>query len=177
MVATLTESQGTVSTETANSTLNRRELLAYAWSATLALLTLEAGVASFEFLYPRFRAGEFGGKFLLPPSEAPPPDQAPKPYIDGEFWLITTAENTPKALYVVCPHLGCLYKWVAGNFRFECPCHGSKYTHDGFYIEGPTPRSLDSFPITASNGQLSIDTGKKILGGPSAESPARALKA
>lgn len=155
--------------------LNRREFLTYTWGAALGLLMLETGVATFYFLYPRFRAGEFGGQFFLAKSEVPPRDQGPKPYTAGKFWLVTTAENKPKALYMVCPHLGCLYKWVPANNRFECPCHGSKYTHDGFYIEGPAPRSLDYFLITEASNQLGVDTGKKTFGIPAAESPARAI--
>lgn len=163
-------------TSTFGAAMNRREFLTYAWGAALGLLTIEAGVVSFFFLYPRFRAGEFGGKFYLPPAEVPPADAAPKPYSEGKFWLVTTAEGSPKALYMVCTHLGCLYKWAPTNNRFECPCHGSKFTHDGLYIEGPAPRSLDSFPIAEENSQLIVDTGKKILGSPSTESPFRAVR-
>lgn len=175
MVAELPNAiRGTSSVE-AKQGINRREFLTYAWGAALGLLTLEAGVGSFMFLYPRFRAGEFGGKFFLPVAEVPPADAPPKPYTGGKFWMVTTAEATPKALYMVCPHLGCLYKWESSNGRFECPCHGSKYTHDGYYIEGPAPRSLDYFALSEERGQLVVDTGKKTLGDPSAESPARAI--
>jgi cytochrome b6-f complex iron-sulfur subunit len=126
-------------------------------------------------LYPRFKAGEFGGKFFIGP-ESILPDQsaAPQPFTAGKFWLVRTQEDAPKALYMVCTHLGCLYKWVESNNRFECPCHGSKFSHDGFYIEGPAPRSLDSFEISIENGEVAVDTGAKITGLPSAESPARA---
>jgi cytochrome b6-f complex iron-sulfur subunit len=157
--------------------MNRREFLMYSWAAALGLLTVEMGVSSFVFLYPRFRAGEFGGQFFVPLSDVPPADQDPNgKYTSGKFWLVTTAEGKPKALYMVCVHLGCLYKWVASNHRFECPCHGSKYTHDGFYIEGPAARSLDSFEISVANGELIVDTGKKIVGAPASESPFRAVK-
>jgi cytochrome b6-f complex iron-sulfur subunit len=92
--------------------------------------------------------------------------------------MVRTEEGDAKALYMVCTHLGCLYKWEPANWRFECPCHGSKFTHDGFYIEGPAPRSLDSFEIEpAEDGQLAINTGRKITGPPAAESPARAVQA
>jgi len=153
-------------------TANRREFLTYAWGAALGLLTLQAGVASFVFMYPRFRAGEFGGLFYVPISEVPPADQPPNgSYTAGKFWLVTNSEGERLALYMVCVHLGCLYKWVESNFRFECPCHGSKYTHDGWYIEGPAARSLDSFAVTEQGDELIVDTGNKILGTPAADSP------
>lgn len=157
--------------------MNRREFLTYAWGAALGLLGIEAGVASFLFLYPRFRAGEFGGEFNVPLAEVPDPTAAPVPNTAGKFWLVSTEEGAPKAIYMVCTHLGCLYKWEASNVRFECPCHGSKFSHDGYYIEGPAPRSLDYFEVREEGDQLIIDTGAKVNGGPATESPARVAPA
>lgn len=158
----------------ARKQMNRREFLTYAWGATLGLLALQGGVAIFFFMYPRFKAGEFGGVFFLgPESNLPPTDAAPDPNTSGKFWLVNTVDEGPKALYMVCTHLGCLYKWVQANNRFECPCHGSKFSREGFYIEGPASRSLDTFVITVENGNVAVNTGKKILGSPAAESPAR----
>jgi cytochrome b6-f complex iron-sulfur subunit len=157
--------------------MTRRELLTYAWGATMLLLGAESGLASFQFLYPRFRAGEFGGNFFQKPSEFGDKTTPPKGNVNGKFWMVTTAEGEKKALYMVCVHLGCLYKWVDSNFRFECPCHGSKYTHDGWYIEGPAARSLDTFAISEANGEVTVNTGKKITGTPASESPFRTVKA
>lgn len=154
--------------------INRREFLTYAWGAALGLLTLEAGVGTFMFLYPRFRAGEFGGDFIQDTNKFGNKDAAPNPEPSGKFWQVTTAEGQHKALYMVCVHLGCLYKWVPANNRFECPCHGSKYTHDGFYIEGPATRSLDTFEVTDEGDKVVVHTGKKIVGAPASESPALA---
>jgi cytochrome b6-f complex iron-sulfur subunit len=177
--------------------INRREFMTYAWGAALGLLTLEIGVASYAFMYPRFRAGEFGGAFPVPLGEVPPADASPNGNTTGKFWLVDTEEG-PKALYMVCTHLGCLYKWEPSNFRFECPCHGSMFSHDGHYILGPAPRSLDEFVIeVVQNGQvvsstedagerivppqvpgpdveLLIQTGRRIVGKSKELSPARA---
>jgi cytochrome b6-f complex iron-sulfur subunit len=161
----------------AKKEMNRREFLTYTWGAALGLLVLESAAAMYFFMLPRFKAGEFGGKFFVPTSNIPPTDAPPMPYTDGKFWLVQTQEEEPKALYMVCTHLGCLYKWAASNSRFECPCHGSKFTHDGFYIEGPAPRSLDYFATTIEGEVLVIDTGKKITGSPAKDSPARAVPA
>lgn len=155
--------------------MNRREFFTYAWGGALGLLVLEGLGLSFAFMYPRFRAGEFGGKFFIGPESALPDSAAaPQPNSTGKFWLITTEENEPKALYMVCTHLGCLYKWEGSNSRFECPCHGSKFTHDGYYIEGPAPRSLDFFEIQVVDGQVVVDTGKKNQGDSAGDSPAAA---
>jgi cytochrome b6-f complex iron-sulfur subunit len=157
--------------------MNRREFLTYAWGGALGILGLAGGVASFQFLYPRFRAGEFGGDFTIPAAEVPDPAAAPIPNTAGKFWLVRMQDGTPKAIYMVCTHLGCLYKWEPSNIRFECPCHGSKFSHDGFYIEGPAPRSLDYFDTSEEGDSLIVHTGSKQIGIPSTESPARGMPA
>jgi len=144
--------------------MTRREFLYYIWMASMAILTAQAGGATLWFAYPRFKAGEFGGVFTIEVSEAPPPDSGPKAYDAGRFWLVNLGDqhaNDPrqpkdfpqtmgiKALYKICVHLGCLYKWVPTNDRFECPCHGSKYLPTGARIDGPARRNLDVFLVEA----------------------------
>ncbi len=169
----------TIDDEEANrqAALTRREFLTYAWGAAMGLLTVETALASYFFMYPRFKAGEFGGAFFLPATDVPTLDAPPVPETAGKFWLVNTEDEGPKALYMVCTHLGCLYKWEASNNRFECPCHGSKFSKAGYYIEGPAPRSLDRFELTVDGEQLTIDTGAKITGNPAGESPARTITA
>lgn len=100
------------------------------------------------YMLPRFRAGEFGGDFFVPPGQLPPMGAEPADNPQGRFWFSNSEEGVV-ALYKVCTHLGCLFKWVGTNSRFECPCHGSKFQANGLYIEGPAPRSLDRFEMTA----------------------------
>ncbi len=132
--------------------LNRREFLAYSWSAAIGIVAVQQLVATGLFMYPRFKAGEFGGDFFLGAATALP-DMSASPQGDpiGKFWIVNT-EQGPRALYMVCTHLGCLYKWVEANRRFECPCHGSKFTREGEYIEGPAPRGLDQFVVEIQEG-------------------------
>ncbi|MEZ4673631.1 MAG: Rieske 2Fe-2S domain-containing protein [Caldilineaceae bacterium] len=187
----------TLQQEIQSPTINRREFLTYAWGAALAVLAAEAAATSYFFLYPRFRVGEFGGKFRLGSVDAlPATNDAPQPNTDGKFWLVNT-EDGVKAIYMVCTHLGCLYKWEASENRFKCPCHASQFTRTGDYIKGPAPRSLDQFVVEAiENGevvsttiesaegieppairsattQFVVDTGKRIVGQPKELSPAR----
>lgn len=94
--------------EVGKAGMNRREFVTYAWAAALGLVTLEGGLATYLFMYPRFKAGEFGGKFEIGPASALPEIGAsPKADATGKFWLVNT-EQGPKALYMVCTHLGCL---------------------------------------------------------------------
>lgn len=163
--------------EKARKEMNRREFLTYAWGGLLGLVTVQSAVGLFFFMMPRFKEGEFGGIFRVPESALPATDAPPDPDPAGKFWLVNTTDNGPVALYMVCTHLGCLYKWEQANNRFECPCHGSKFTREGYYIEGPAPRSLDRFEVTIENGEVLINTGRRILGAPATESPARVVPA
>lgn len=133
--------------EVSVSAPSRREFLYYIWGASMALTLGQVTIGTLWFAYPRFKAGEFGGTFSLLTGDLPLVGAAPISRPEGRFWLSMPEEGFV-ALYAVCTHLGCLPKWVETNFRFECPCHGSKYELDGKYIEGPAPRSLDRFKTT-----------------------------
>ena len=146
-------------------TVNRREFLAYSWSAAAGVVTTQMLVATGLLMYPRFKAGEFGGDFLLGSSAGLPSlEAAPQGDPIGKFWLVNTDEG-PRALYMVCTHLGCLYKWVDANKRFECPCHGSKFTREGVYIEGPAPRSLDQFVVEVTQDGSVVASTQSADGG------------
>jgi cytochrome b6-f complex iron-sulfur subunit len=165
--------------------VTRREFLNYAWGAALGIVLVETGIASFLFALPRFKEGEFGGIFDLGTASSMPEIGAvPVQNLDGAFWLVNDPDGV-RSLYRVCTHLGCLYEWKDQTSRFECPCHGSKFEHDGQFIEGPAPRSLDQFamysekngqvmdeitaggealPLTDPEAHIWADTGKKLLG-------------
>lgn len=132
--------------------VGRREFLLYIWGASMALALAGSGGAVLWYAYPRFREGEFGGEFPVAPSLLPPVGAAPEDHAEGRFWLINTDEGV-LAIYKVCTHLGCLYKWVPSNDRFECPCHGSKFTREGVKIDGPAPRNLDRFVMRAVDAE------------------------
>jgi len=159
----------------ATAPMTRREFLYYIWGASIAILTAESVGALVWFLILRFRAGEFGGAFTIDVGEVPPLESGPADYPDGRFWLVNLSEQSaddPRtlpgyvtapgviALYKVCVHLGCLYKWVPTNNRYECPCHGSKYLLNGVQIDSPARRNLDRFVLRAldANGNVLAET-------------------
>ena len=68
------------------------------------------------------------------------------------------------ALFQKCPHLGCRVPECLTSQWFECPCHGSVFTREGFYVAGPAPRGMDRYPVEVVDGIVEIDTGELILG-------------
>ncbi len=168
--------------------VNRQEFLNLTWLASLGFFFVSIGGVTYLFAMPRFKEGEFGGVVTIGglkdlPVSGSPPVNFPK----VKFWLSNTDEGL-KAIYKVCTHLGCLYNWSDQEEKFICPCHGSQFNLDGSYIQGPAPRSLDSFAVqvvdaqtqeviaeTSENGDppeipedreviFRVDTGKKIIG-------------
>src|SRR4030042_4665066 len=74
--------------------LTRREFLYYLWGASMALFMAEAGGAIVWFALPLFREGGFRGVFSVPVSEVPAPDQGPKEFPEGRFWLVNIGQQT-----------------------------------------------------------------------------------
>lgn len=188
--------------------LTRREFLYLLWGSSMAVFMAGAGGATIWFALPRFRAGEFGGVFTVDPNNLPAKGSGPADFPEGRFWMVNLGQESLedprnpepypvqsgiKALYKVCVHLGCLYKWVGTNDRFECPCHGSKYLKTGVRIEGPANRNLDVFivelldsegnvvarteptldgrdgtalEITPDVATIQVDTGRRVQGAP-----------
>lgn len=131
------------------------------------------------FAYPRFRAGEFGGKFILSqPATAYTLEQPPDLNPAGKFYVtkVTTEPGTVEnptpptsehiiAIYQVCTHLGCLIPFIQSENRFICPCHGSTFERTSQYVRGPAGRNLDQFVTEVdANGQITVDTGAKRTG-------------
>lgn len=57
----------------------------------------------------------------------------------------------------ICPHLGCAYQYNADANKFQCPCHGSQFDHDGTHIAGPAARGLDPLPLREQSGAAQIE--------------------
>ncbi len=191
--------------------LSRREFLYYIWGASMAVVLAGSGGATIWFILPRFREGEFGGVFTLPISEIPPPNSPPKEFAEGRFWLVNIGQETlddsrepsgysistgVRAIFKVCTHLGCLYKWNSTNDRFQCPCHGSKFLKTGTRTDGPARRNLDVFMMEVIDAQgnvlsqtepsmesvegtpleilpnaasIRVDTGRRVRGAPNSK--------
>ena len=131
------------------------------------------------FAYPRFRAGEFGGQFILTrTADSYTLDQPPELNPNGKFYVakVTTEPGTQQnpnpptsehiiAIYQVCTHLGCLIPFIQSENRFICPCHGSTFERSSQYVRGPAGRNLDQFVVdVAQDGTITVDTGSRMTG-------------
>jgi cytochrome b6-f complex iron-sulfur subunit len=104
------------------------------------------------------------GRFYLQPY---PQSAVPKAELVNSYKAILPGmEQGLVALYQKCVHLGCKVPWCQSSQWFECPCHGSRYNRVGEKKGGPAPRGLDRFVLSASGGNVIVDTGHVILGPP-----------
>jgi cytochrome b6-f complex iron-sulfur subunit len=69
------------------------------------------------------------------------------------------------AISAICPHLGCIVQRSLEG-RFECPCHGSRFSSQGEVFSGPSPRGLAWVEVLrAPNGVLYADTAVTVRSG------------
>lgn len=71
--------------------------------------------------------------------------------------LIIHDKEGLRAVSLTCTHLGCLIE--ERNFGFECPCHSSRFDHDGAVLKGPAGGDLKKLRIEqAEDGNLHVLT-------------------
>ncbi|HEX6417090.1 MAG TPA: FAD-dependent oxidoreductase [Acidimicrobiales bacterium] len=51
------------------------------------------------------------------------------------------------AVAVTCTHLGCTLQWNAAETSWDCPCHGSRFSHDGAVLDGPAVAPLEQVDL------------------------------
>ncbi|AGB31947.1 FAD dependent oxidoreductase [Natrinema pellirubrum DSM 15624] len=51
-------------------------------------------------------------------------------------------EGTTHAVSATCPHMGCLVRWNDAEHTWDCPCHGSRFSHEGEVLSGPAVEGL-----------------------------------
>lgn len=53
----------------------------------------------------------------------------------GQIHLVTTT----------CTHAGCTVRWNSDELSWDCPCHGSRFSHEGKVLNGPANEDLSYY--------------------------------
>lgn len=144
------------------SEMSRRSFLSTAWKVGFGLLVAAGAVTSWDMLKPHLAAGFDVIVKTVKPDAVPSVGVLEVPEARG--YLVKVDEDEVLALSEVCTHLGCRVPYIDENTRFECPCHGSKFTREGAYIEGPAPRGMDEYATEVVDGIILVDTSEVISG-------------
>lgn len=82
-------------------------------------------------------------------------------YVDSaKIFVVRDAEGA-RAISAVCTHLGCTVRKAEDGF--VCPCHGSRYDHDGRVVGGPAPADLATLALARdAGGHLVVDLGRPV---------------
>ncbi|STX29000.1 Gamma-glutamylputrescine oxidoreductase [Legionella beliardensis] len=62
--------------------------------------------------------------------------------INKEKFAVCRDKNELHMVSAVCPHMKCIVNWNSAEKTWDCPCHGSRFTKQGKYIEGPAMADL-----------------------------------
>ena len=64
-----------------------------------------------------------------------------RPRLFGNLFKTTVGLLTPTVPR--CPHLGCALKYNKQEHSWDCPCHGSRFTHDKKLIDNPATDDMN----------------------------------
>jgi cytochrome b6-f complex iron-sulfur subunit len=70
-------------------------------------------------------------------------------YLQTKAVAVSRDPANPNKLLAVnpkCTHQGCDVKWMAGENKYECPCHNSDFAVDGKVLKGPATKPLATYP-------------------------------
>lgn len=56
------------------------------------------------------------------------------------------------AVSPVCTHMRCLVEWKGAERTWDCPCHGSRFDHEGRVLEGPAKKDLERKQVSSRQG-------------------------
>jgi cytochrome b6-f complex iron-sulfur subunit len=80
-------------------------------------------------------------------------------YLQTKTVAVTKDPTNPKKLIAVnpkCTHQACDVKWMAGEKKYDCPCHDSEFAADGKVLKGPATKSLATYPAKIVGNQVLV---------------------
>jgi glycine/D-amino acid oxidase-like deaminating enzyme/nitrite reductase/ring-hydroxylating ferredoxin subunit len=63
-------------------------------------------------------------------------------YDDEKYGVYRDEKKKLHIVSAICNHMKCIVHWNPVEKSWDCPCHGSRFTHDGKVIEGPAIADL-----------------------------------
>lgn len=82
-----------------------------------------------------------------------------KGYLQTKEVAITKDPTDPKKLIAVnpkCTHQGCAVKWIAGEKKYDCPCHDAEFAADGKVLKGPAKQPLATYSAKIVGTQVLV---------------------
>jgi len=80
--------------------------------------------------------------------DAPPAEGTGMVYREGVRPVgACTVGGVTNRVSAVCPHMHGVLSWNDDEASWDCPLHGSRFTHDGRRLEGPALSDLERLPL------------------------------
>lgn len=83
-------------------------------------------------------------------------------YQDIPSHLIQLENGSYAAYSMICPHLGCIVKWLEEEGIFHCPCHAAEFDAEGEVIAGPPPTPLDRMVVAVEGQNIFIEGFQQV---------------
>ena len=64
---------------------------------------------------------------------------------NDKYGVYRDESNTLHLVNAKCTHMQCIVKWNSDEKSWDCPCHGSRFTHEGKVLNGPANTDLFYF--------------------------------
>jgi len=128
----------------------RREFLRHAGIALAALGVLASRARALPVTFVRGDGGGADKAYALPAGDGVAIDK-------DESVIIARVDKKVYAFSLACPHQNTAIRWEAGDHRFQCPKHKSRYRPDGTFIEGRATRGLDRFAVRGEGDRVMVN--------------------
>ncbi|MDQ3100092.1 MAG: FAD-dependent oxidoreductase, partial [Bacteroidota bacterium] len=63
-------------------------------------------------------------------------------YEGDQLGIYRDLEGSLHSVHTICTHAKCTVKWNNAEKSWDCPCHGSRFSVDGYTLTGPATRDL-----------------------------------